>query len=80
MIEPHLGLAFPYAKDGPRASVRKDIPARARRWIVKHELYHLRDKKKRWREFRAYSITAFRDPIGFLLFCVHVLRLRLRVQ
>lgn len=65
-IAPCFGLAY---KKG-YAEVRNDLHPLVKRFVVKHELYHLADTKK-WvgifgRELRANFVPGFKDPIGFI--------------
>lgn len=49
--------------------IRDDLSPRVKRFVIKHELYHLVDKHKwlsdRGREIRANFVPAMSDPIGF---------------
>lgn len=50
--------------------VREDLSPRVKRFVLKHELYHLTDEHTwlgdRGREIRANFVPAFRDPVGFV--------------
>lgn len=61
--------AFVYARNGI-AIVRNDLPPRVQNFVVKHELYHLRDTHE-WggwigKEIRANVKAGLHDPIGLL--------------
>ena len=53
------------------AYVRKDLPKVVKKFVKKHEFYHLRDESKfwLWREIKANVYGAIKHPLGFLL-CV----------
>jgi hypothetical protein len=62
-----MGPYFGYA-DGDWAVVREDLPARIKKFVRAHELYHCADTKK-WggdlgREIRANLYPGLKDPIG----------------
>lgn len=67
-----FGCALGHArsKDGALAKVRDNLHPWVKRFVVKHELYHLTDKWT-WggffgREFRASFFPGLTDPIGLL--------------
>lgn len=68
-IAPCFGIAYQKGY----AEVRNDLNFLVKRFVIKHELYHLGDTKK-WggvlgRELRANFIPGFKDPIG-LIACI----------
>lgn len=72
-LEPWYGMAYGHITDEKCcAMVRDDLPRIVKRFILQHELYHLRDRYKWWgvlgAEIRANFVPALRDPIGALVF------------
>jgi hypothetical protein len=67
-LYPRFGLALP---DKQLVYVRDDLPGCVKRFVIGHELYHLRDKAQWWiwREVKANIHAAIRHPIG-LVACV----------
>ena len=67
-LYPRFGYAEPSKQI---AYVREDLPNCVKKFVTAHELYHLRDKAKRWvwREIRANIAGALKHPIGFTV-CV----------
>jgi len=69
-LAPLFGKAIGNIKsEGCFALVREDLHPLIQKFVVQHELYHLRDDKK-WlgvlgRELRANVVPALRNPIGF---------------
>jgi len=50
-------------------SIRSDLPKIVKEFVKEHELYHLKDKSKKWiwREIKANIYGAFKHPIGFII-------------
>lgn len=72
-IAPAFGLAFGnVGESGCYALVRGDLPHRVKRFVVEHELYHLKDRRQWWggfgKELRANLIPGCRNPLGLLAF------------
>jgi len=67
-LYPRFGLALP---DKQLVYVRDDLLGCVKRFVIGHELYHLRDKAQWWiwREVKANIHAAIRHPIG-LVACV----------
>ena len=65
VLYPRFGLAFP---DKQQVQVRGDLPERVKRFVISHELYHLKDRAQWWvlREVKATARAAIRHPIGFI--------------
>ena len=59
--------AFGEAKNNI-AYVRNDLSNSVKKFVKKHELYHLRDESKNWlwREIKANFYGLFKHPIGFI--------------
>lgn len=64
VLDPYLGYANPMLNT---VWVRNDLPQRVMRFVLAHELYHLRDKemnvllreiKANWAGFKAYPLGA----------------------
>ena len=64
-LYPRFGLALP---DKQQVYVRGDLPRCVKRFVIRHEVYHLGDKGQWWvlREVKANAHAAIRHPIGFL--------------
>jgi hypothetical protein len=64
-LYPSFGVAL-RGKD--QVYVRKDLPECVKRFVISHELYHLRDKAQWWiwMEVKATIHAAMRHPIGFV--------------
>jgi hypothetical protein len=64
-LYPRFGLALPVKN---LVYVRDDLPRCVKRFVISHELYHLRDKAQWWiwREIKANANAAIRHPIGFM--------------
>ena len=60
-----FGLALPNKEE---VYVREDLPRCVKRFVISHELYHLRDKAQWWvrREVKATVHATMRHPIGFI--------------
>ena len=67
-----LGAAFGFAHQdilSPFVYVRQDLPERVKKFVLHHELYHIRDTRHdHWilREIRANLIPGLKDPLGLL--------------
>ncbi len=63
-LYPRFGLALP---DERQVYVRDDLPDPVKRFVISHELYHLKDRAQLWiwREVKATVHAAIRHPIGF---------------
>ncbi len=50
------------------ACVREDLPESVRKFVIAHELYHLKDRASWWvwREIKANASGALMHPVGFL--------------
>jgi hypothetical protein len=66
ILDPAFGMAD---EKNDVAYVRGDLPESARKFVVLHELYHLKDKAKWWvwREVKANVAGALKNPAGFML-------------
>jgi hypothetical protein len=64
-LYPRFGLALP---EKNQVYVGKDLPESVKRFVISHELYHLRDKAQWWiwREVKATIHAAMKHPIGFV--------------
>ena len=64
-LYPRFGLALP---DKQQLYARDDLPESVKRFVISHELYHLRDKAQWWvwREVKANGHAAMTHPIGFV--------------
>jgi hypothetical protein len=64
VLYPRFGFALP---DKQQVYVREDLPECVKRFVIRHELYHLVDKAQWWvwREVKANAHAAIRHPIGF---------------
>jgi hypothetical protein len=64
-LYPRFGLALP---DKQQVYVRDDLPGCVKRFVMSHELYHLKDKAEWWvfKEVKANIHAAIRHPIGFI--------------
>jgi hypothetical protein len=64
-LYPRFGLAL---RDKQLVYVRDDLPGCVKRFVIGHELYHLKDKAQWWiwREVKATIHAAMRHPIGFI--------------
>jgi hypothetical protein len=64
-LYPRFGLALP---EKQQVHVRDDLPGCVKRFVINHELYHLKDKAQWWvwREIKASAHAAMRHPIGFI--------------
>ena len=81
-LYPRFGLALP---DIQQVYVREDVPGCVKRFVISHELYHLKDKAQWWvwREVKATAHAAIRHPRGFVacvLLSLAPYRLRYYVQ
>jgi hypothetical protein len=65
VLYPRFRFAFP---DKQQVYVRDDLPGCVKRFVISHELYHLKDKAQWWiwREIKANTYAAIRHPIGFI--------------
>ena len=63
-IAPFFGVAY---KNG-YVEVRNDLNPLVKRFVIKHELYHLGDETKNVfvRELKANFIPGLKDPMGFI--------------
>lgn len=64
-----MGDFFGYAIQG-KAFIRDNLPKSAEKFVIHHELYHLKDKRH-WlgwigSEMRANVAAGYREPLGFL--------------
>ena len=64
-LYPRFGLALP---DKQQIYVRGDLPGCVKRFVISHELYHLKDRAQWWvwREVKATVHATMRHPIGFI--------------
>jgi hypothetical protein len=64
-LYPRFGLALLGKR---QVYVRKDLPECVKRFVISHELYHLRDKAQWWiwMEVKATIHAAMRHPTGFV--------------
>jgi hypothetical protein len=64
-LYPRFGLALPNKEE---VYVREDLPRCVKRFVIRHELYHLVDKAEWWvlREIKATVHATMRHPIGFI--------------
>ena len=64
-LYPRFGLAL---LGKGQVYVRKDLPECVKRFVISHELYHLRDKAQWpiWMEVKATIHAAMRHPTGFV--------------
>lgn len=50
--------------------IREGLPGRVERFVVNHEIYHLKDRYRRWgwfgREIRANIFCSLKDPVGLI--------------
>ncbi|MBI9078010.1 MAG: hypothetical protein JEZ02_21615 [Desulfatibacillum sp.] len=51
------------------AYISQDLPGPVRKFVLRHELFHLRDKPGHWiwREIKANAAGALHHPVGFFL-------------
>ena len=65
-LYPRFGLAL---LGKGQVYVRKDLPECVKRFVISHELYHLRDQAQWWvwMEIKATVHAAMMHPIGFLV-------------
>jgi hypothetical protein len=63
-LYPRFGLAQPNKQ---QVYVREDLPECVKRFVLNHELYHLKDKTQwwAWRELKATAHAGMRHPVGF---------------
>jgi len=68
-IYPAFGKAYMKAQI---ATVRDDLPTIVKKFVLEHELYHLRDSAKWWvwREIKANLYGAWKHPFGFIYCCL----------
>jgi len=84
-LAPFFGKAIGNIKDKTCfVVVREDLHPFIERFVIEHELYHLRDEKK-WlgvlgREIRANVVPAFYNPIGFLVTILATLTSKERIR
>lgn len=73
VIHPWMGMAYGHiSEEYAWADVRDDLPPRVQRFVIEHELYHLRDKWKWWGSFgaelRANLRPALNYPLDYLAY------------
>jgi len=66
ILLPKFGRSFP---EHGFVIVREDLPETLKKFVLKHELFHLTDKRKNWfiREVKANLYAGFFHPIGFII-------------